>query len=190
MKKLTAYLLFITLLCQPFCSCRSTLYRAAEKGDYATVKQELESGTRANHSIRGTNSPLALLMFPICITAISLDLTLAVCTLGAYTQVGRKDVPPITAWFMKTPLDEALDHGHYDIASLLRAYGATATYSKHYYGDFSTPATEKPKIKQKKVNLTQQKEEHAEPAPSLNTDWRPTMPQPGIGGAAGSISTH
>lgn len=190
MKRITGTFLLLTLFCQPLCSCRTTLYRAAEKGDYATVKQELESGTRANHSIRGSNSPLALLMFPICITALSLDLTLAVCTLGAYTQVGRKDVPPISAWFMKTPLDEALDHGHYDIASLLRAYGATTTYSKHYYGDFSTPATEKPKIKQKKVNLTQQKEEHAEPRPTLNTDRRPTMPQPGIGEAAGSISTH
>lgn len=188
MKRLPISILLLALLCLPQNSCRTTLHHAAAKGDIATVRRELKAGAHPNlcNTLDGTFLGV-LTNTPILIAAPFIDITLAICTLGAYVRNGRMDGMPLTQWLIKTPLDEALDHGHYDVASLLREYGATATYSKHYYGDFTTPATEEPKVGKKKK---------AQPAKNTPQYQRPTYenpreaPQPTLSDGSGSISTH
>lgn len=195
MKRLTATFLLLTLFCQPLCSCRTTLYRAAEKGDYATVKQELQSGVHPDHALSGEGTPITLLVLPVFITTMAIDICSLLPMAFVSGIIGDKSImerPLTSSYFMKTPSDAALDYGHHDVARLLQAYGGQPIFDKHYYGDFSTPATQEPKAPRKQTVQTtpQKKEKITPPRASQNKSSEAPMPQPGIGGAAGSISTH
>ncbi len=183
--------LCIALLCAPLSSCRTTLHHAAAKGDIDTVRLELQKGENPNrcntldHTLIG-----ALTALPMIITAAAIDATLSICSLGSYVRNGRMDGAPLMKWIAKKPLDEALDHGHYDVASLLREYGATATYRKHYYGDFTTPATEEPKVgKKKKAQPAENTPQYHRPSYESQRE-KPAMPAPTVGEASGSIGSH
>ncbi len=192
MKRLTTYLLFGSLLCAPLSNCRSTLYNAAKEGDMATVQQELKSGTNANSGMANMGI-FNILYLPIGTSALAVDLTnlaLVIGTLGLYRHVyaamADTNRPMLLQRMMARPLDAALDGGHYDIASLLREYGATSNYQKHYHGDYSTPPTKAPKLNTQSNAAA----EATQDAPPMYEQPFAKEPQPTMIEAAHSISTH
>lgn len=160
----------------------------------ATVQRELKAGTDVNLGIADMG-PANILYIPGGVLLMAADIStivLAVGTLGQYFYVvkaiGDPNRPFLLQKMRATPLDAALDAGHYDIASLLREHGGEATYSRHYHGDYSQDPTDRPRIpapQQKSNTPAKQKT-----APRASDSPTPAEPLPRIGGAAGGISAH
>lgn len=194
MKKLTAYLLFITLLCQPFCSCRSTLYKAAQTGDIATVQRELDNGANVNDGMADMG-PANILYLPYGVLLMATDISTIVLMIGTFGQyyhvieaLGDTNRPFILQNMSATPLDAALDAGHYNIASLLRENGGDTHFSRHYHGDYTEAPTEHPRIpicETEQPAQAEQKTTPQAPAPPTHPE-----PQPSIGQAAGGVSAR
>lgn len=133
----SALLLVALSICFSQSSCRSELYRAAERGDIETV--ELNIKQRKMHT--WANGPQNIFLFPMCVGAVAIDTTtvlLAALTFGGYYHCLYTDRPYLIQRFLKTPRDAALDAGQYEIAELLRRNGMRTIYSKHYHGKYNT----------------------------------------------------
>lgn len=139
-----SYFLILALLCLPQSSCKRTkLYQAIENGDITTTQIELESETCINCKYKVV--PIAALVsLPFIILLPVTDICLQILTLGNWAKDGRM---PLMDGISENPLDAALDKGHLEIAALLKQRGAKAHYNTHYYGDFNTPPTKKPKVR-------------------------------------------
>ena len=187
-----SYLLILALLCLPQSSCKRTkLYQAIENGDITTTQIELERETCINCKYEVV--PIAALVsLPFIILLPVTDICLQILTLGNWAKDGRM---PLMDGISENPLDAALDKGHLEIAALLQQRGAKAHYNTHYYGDFNTPPTKKPKVrKQGSVATTAPppapKAKPTTPLKRQSQPATPLTPSPSVGGATGTVSKH
>lgn len=133
----SALLMGMLSICFSQSSCRSELYRAAERGDTETV--ELLIKQRKMYT--WANGPQNIFLFPMCVGAVVIDTTtvlLAGITFGGYYHCLYTDRPYLIQRFLKTPRDAALDAGQYETAELLRRNGMRTVYSKHYHGRYNS----------------------------------------------------
>lgn len=117
--------------------CRSTIHRAAVRGDIAAVQHEITHGADVNDKPHPAHMLWIIPAMPVAITTDIAQLCLAIGTLGIY---------PITmdaifgehecllthrlSCFMNTPAEVARSYGHEDIVSLLVRSGATPPTNK------------------------------------------------------------
>ena len=194
MKRISLYMLLISLVCLPQISCRSTLYKAAQTGDIATVQRELDNGANVNDGMADMG-PANILYLPYGVLLMATDISTIVLMIGTFGQyyhvieaLGDTNRPFILQNMSATPLDAALDAGHYNIASLLRENGGDTHYSRHYHGDYTEAPTEHPRIPIRETEQTAQAEQKTTPQASA-PPTRPE-PQPSIGQATGGVSAR
>lgn len=200
-RKAFSTLLLSTLLCGTCyfqTSCRSTLYKAAERGDIETVHAELAKNKTIDSYARG---PQNIFLLPIGATALTIDvanLALMIGTLGIYYHCLPTDRPFLLPRMLKNPIDAALDGGHYEIANMLAARGDKPIFDKHYHGGknaaakrntppratIQQPTAKQPEKTQKKsAAKPKQQVKESTPQPKQLKKKTPTMQS-----AAGSVN--
>lgn len=121
--------------------CRSTLYKAAQHGDIATVRQEIAAGRHHEDAYSGVHW---LWQAPTCFTATAIDVSLLIGTAGLYALTLDQELGfPLQREALScsmTPAEVAFDKGHKDITyELLQAGAPASTFVRNWMDCYYEP---------------------------------------------------